>query len=260
MNCIDVRQHWSLYHDSEGDAELHFQIGEHLAACPECAQWFAHQSRLEGLLDDKLRAGAPSPELWGGVYARCGLVEPARTGHRSWFLALAACLAVAVTLVFLSHRSRPDLRSGLLQASLEHHQRLVSGGVPPEFVSQSDLEVETYLRRQVTFPVRCPPRKDAGFAVEGAGVCRLADQPAAYLAGHVDRAPVSIFVLPRESLERFPIERDATRDGRTHQCQDGFLQIAMSVIDRNAVLVVGEVDAVSLERVLRAYGTYPDHP
>ena len=50
MNCNEARQHWNLYHDSEGDAELHFRISEHLAGCADCAQWFSQQSRLEGLL------------------------------------------------------------------------------------------------------------------------------------------------------------------------------------------------------------------
>ena len=33
MTCTEARQQWNLYHDSEGDAELHFQVNEHLAMC-----------------------------------------------------------------------------------------------------------------------------------------------------------------------------------------------------------------------------------
>ena len=73
MTCDDVRQHWNLYHDSEGDSQLHFQINDHLGQCPACAQWFAQQSRLEHLLAEKLVQGEasapcpPTPVLWNQV-------------------------------------------------------------------------------------------------------------------------------------------------------------------------------------------------
>jgi len=138
--------------------------------------------------------------------------------------------------------------------------RFEAGEETPQFRSQSDLEVEGYLRQRVAFAVRCPPRKDAGFAVEGAGVFRLADQPAAYLSGHVDAAPVSIFVLPHDSLAAFPHQREALLSEKTHRCQEGQYTMVLGVIDKNAVLVIGQTDADRLDRVLRAYGTYPDHP
>jgi predicted anti-sigma-YlaC factor YlaD len=50
MNCREARQHWNLYHDSEGDAELHFQIADHLSLCEDCATWFSRQDRLNNCL------------------------------------------------------------------------------------------------------------------------------------------------------------------------------------------------------------------
>src|SRR5262245_9428408 len=259
MNCNEARQHWNLYHDSEGDAELHFRISEHLAVCPDCAQWFSQQSRLESLLVDKLRTQPPTPELWDQVLSRCGLKQPAPARRWLWLAGVAAC-AVAALAVFW-HTSRPvgPLPPDLTRLSAEWHQRLEAGEETPQFRSKSDLEVEGYLRQRVTFPVRCPPRKDAGFVVEGAGVFRIADQPAAYLSGHVDAAPASILVLPRIILDTFPHQRGAVREGNTHRCREGPYQVVMAVIDRNAVLVIGQTDADRLDRVLRAYGTYPDH-
>ena len=149
-------------------------------------------------------------------------------------------------------------RPGSDRLGVEQHERLVSGRDSPRYRSNSDLDVEAYLRRQVSFPVRCPPRKDAGFAVNGAGICRLGDQPAAFLTGSVDNSAVSIFVLPRDSLNAFPDqERTLHRDSRL-RIQDGQLAIVMGVIDRNAVMVVGPGDPNRLERVLSAYGTYPE--
>src|SRR5260370_38340894 len=94
MNCNEARQHWNLYHDSEGDAELHFQISEHLAICPDCAEWFGQQSRLEGLLAEKLTCQSPTPELWNQVLSRCGLIRPAAARRWLWLAGVAAWAAL----------------------------------------------------------------------------------------------------------------------------------------------------------------------
>jgi anti-sigma factor RsiW len=260
MNCNEARQHWNLYHDSEGDAELHFQISEHLAMCPECAEWFSQQSRLDTLLADKLSSQSPTPELWHELLTRSGLIRPSPARRWLWLAGVAACAAVLVVAVFWTWNRLPVQPSpDLAKLSAGRHERLSAGKEIPQFESRSDLEVENYLRKRVSFPVRCPPRKDAGFAVLGAGVCELAEQPAAYLSGQVDDAPVSIFVLPRDSLAAFPHQQEALLKEKTHRCQEGQYAMVLGVIDKNAVLVIGQTEPERLEKVLKAYGTYPDH-
>ena len=259
MNCNEARQHWNLYHDSEGDADLHFRISEHLDICPDCAQWFSQQCRLESLLVDKLRSHPRTPELWNEVLSRCGLKQPSPARRWSWRAGVAACAMLVLGVIWYAQRSDSKPGPDLAKLSAEWHQRLEAGEETPQFRSQSDLEIEGYLRQRVTFPVRCPPRKDAGFAVEGAGVFRLADQPAAYLSGHVDAAPVSIFVLPRDSLATFPHQQQALLKEKTHRCREGQYAMVLGVIDKNAVLVIGQTEPELLEKVLSAYGTYPDN-
>jgi hypothetical protein len=260
MNCNEARQHWNLYHDSEGDAELHFQISEHLAVCPDCAEWFGQQNRLERLLVEKLNIPAPSPELWNQVLRRSRLMRgPAR--QWTWFAGVAAVAAVLVVALLWTHnRFSRQTAPDLARLTAAAHERLAVGVDIPQFESASDLEVEDYLRRRVSFPVRCPPRKDAGFAVRGAGVCQFADQPAAYLSGRVHDAPVSIFLLRRDSLAAFPHQREALQTEPTHRCQEGQFAMILGVIDQNAVLVIGQTEPTRLEKVLNAYGSYPDHP
>jgi len=260
MNCNEARQHWNLYHDSEGDAELHFQISEHLANCPNCAEWFSQQSRLESLVAEKLSSQSPTPELWNQVLTRCGLIQPAPARRWLWLAGVAACAAVFVVAVLWTPNRLPVQPSpDLAKLTAARHERLAAGEEIPQFESRSDLEVEDYLRKRVSFPVRCPPRKDVGFAVQGAGVCQLAEQPAAYLSGRVDDAPVSIFVMPRDSLAAFPHQQEALLKEKTHRCQEGQYAMVLGVIDRNAVLVIGQTEPERLEKVLTAYGTYPDH-
>ncbi|MCI0462281.1 MAG: hypothetical protein L0Z62_35460 [Gemmataceae bacterium] len=260
MNCNEARQHWNLYHDSEGDAELHFQISEHLALCPDCAEWFNQQSRLESLLADKLSSQPPTPELWNRVLLGCGLSQPAPSQRWLLFAGVAACAAVVmVAVIFYGNLFPVPPSPDLAQLTAEWHQRLVEGQEAVQFQSQSDQKVETYLKERVSFPVRCPPRKDAGFAVQGAGVCKRAEQPIAYLVGQVEETPVSIFVLSRDSLAAFPHQREALRKERTHRCREGSYEMVLGVIDRNAVLVIGQTEPERLEKVLYAYGTYPEH-
>jgi anti-sigma factor RsiW len=260
MNCHEARQHLMLYLDSEGDAELHFRINEHLGMCPDCAEWFSKQNRLEGLLAEKLRAGGNTPELWERVLSRAGVVQPARSRARAWLWlsGLAACAAVVAVLVLWRLSLSPAPPSpDLAKLTSRWHQKLVEG-MDLDFRSASDLEIEKYLRQRVTFPVRCPPRKDAGFAVQGAGVCELATTPAAYLSGHVDRVPISIFVLPADGLSAFPHQLQAVRKDKVHRCREGNYEMVLALIDRNAVLVIGQTESQRLEKVLKAYGTYPE--
>lgn len=263
MNCTEARQHWNLYHDSEGDSELHFQISEHLAGCPACAEWFHQQSRLESLLAEKLQSqpGDPDPELWNNVLTRCGLKQPAaRRRNWLWFASVAACVLVFVTALLwgtLGNRGRDE--PDLARLTTDWHDRLAEGKVPVEFASRSDREVEAYLKKRVSFPVRCPPRQDAGFDVHGAGVGNLSGQPTAYLSGYVDKAPVSIFILPRKGLDAFPRQARIGAGDETFRSREGNYQMVLRRIDRNAVVVVGRVPVDRLERVLAAYGTYHDH-
>lgn len=260
MNCNEARQHWNLYHDSEGDAELHFQISEHLATCPDCAEWFSLQSRLETLLAEKLGSQPATPELWNQVLTRSGLTRPTPARRWLWLAGVAACAAVlGISLLWTWTRSPIRASPDLAKLTAARHQRLTVGEELPQFQSRSDLEVEDYLRKRVSFPVRCPPRKDAGFAVQGVGVCKLGEQPAAYLSGHVDEAPVSIFVLARDSLAAFPHQEVALRKEKTHRDQQGQYAMVLGIIDKNAVLVIGRTDPERLEKVLKAYGTYPDN-
>lgn len=260
MNCDDARKHWELYHDSEGDSELYLSVNEHLAACPACSQWFRQQAAFEEALTAKLAAGAPTPDLWRRVLADVGVVQP--VAPRGWsflgpFFALAAALLIAVGLWQYGGTAEPDHLSALTAAV---HRELSSGAAPIGFTSDSDVAVESYLKQRVAFPVRCPPRKDAGFIVRGGGVCEIAGDPAAYVCGQVGDGEVSVFILPEERLAQFVHERDALAKETIHHCREGDFDMVLAKIDRNIVVVIGHGSPAQLEKVVRAYGTYPEGP
>lgn len=260
MNCQQIRQHWDLFHDSEGDAEMHLQINEHLQQCRECARWFAQQSSVEEALTKAIRAGgAPAPALWDKIERQ---IAPAPVvSRRGWLFFGASVLAVAASVLITvglgfwpsADSEAPDLA----RLSVEYHGKLTSGRERIGFTSASPIDVEEYLRRQVSFPVRCPPRGDAGFQVRGGGTGALVSDPVAYVVGHVDGKDVSLFILSRESLAHFPREQEALRGGQTHHRREGNVDILMTEFDRNLVVAVGPVRTDLLERLLKAYGSYP---
>jgi hypothetical protein len=259
MNCKDARRHWELYYDSEGGSEHHLAINEHLENCHSCARWFFQQGQLEDLLTARLQPAPPTESLWQRIYATCELKQTVST--RSWlqfpaWMAVAAALLVAAGAYFWG-RSR-DSHAPLAELTSQWHERLTNGSESIEFASQSDLEVEDYLRRRVSFSVRCPPRKNAGFTVRGGGVCAIAGQRAAYVVGHVDRREVSIFILPAERLAEFRHEREALSRESVHHCREGVYDMVLAQIDRNLVVVIGQLSPETLDRVIRSYGTYPE--
>jgi anti-sigma factor RsiW len=260
MNCDETRRHWELYYDSEGDSELFLKINEHLAECPRCAKWFFQQGQFEELVTAKLSAGEPTAELWDRVLSEVGLARP--VAARGWmffspFMAIAASLLLVVGSWRMMSGQEPEHLAALTAAV---HRGFAEQHTPIDFSSISDQEVEQYLKTRVSFPVRCPPRQDAGFAVRGGGVCTIAGNLAAYVIGEVENQNVSIFVLPVERLAQFVHERDVLSREAVHHCQEGGYDMVLAKIDRNIVVVIGKGSPEQLERVVRAYGTYPETP
>jgi anti-sigma factor RsiW len=251
-----------LYFDSEGDPELHFRIGDHLAMCSECAAWYAQQQGFERALREKLAGGAPTPDLWQRVLDRAGIQKLPRFRRRRlvWGAALASGLAAALLVGFLLLQyAGHSTSSDLARLAADEHQQLLDGTLQPEIASTSDEEVDRFLKTRVSFPVHCPPRKDVAFDVQGASICRIKDAPAAFIVGKVGPARVSILVLDRSSLDSFPKERDhLTQGGGRHHCREGDLEMVSGLVAGNLVVVMGDAPPEKLEQLLNAYGTYPE--
>ncbi len=267
MDCKQVRSHWSIFHDSEGDAEIHFGIEQHLECCEQCRKWFDGQERIERSLTTALNqsdSGNESLVNWDQVLTESGVVlsKPSpKIGRRVsrsliTLVAIAASLLVFISFWVLQSGSNENIPS-LLQESIAVHRFVATGSLRPDFESTSDIEVDRYLVRRVSFPVRCPPRKDSGFEVNGAGMYQLDGQAVAYVVGSVDSQPISVFVLPKDQLELIPNEKRPKMERQAQFQTTPEWLIAYAVIDNNLVLVVGNATQAKLEKVLSSYGTYP---
>lgn len=257
MTCDEVRQNWMLYVDSEGDPELHLRISDHVSACPDCAEWLTRQQRCEEAITERL--GEPEdPRLWERVLTRAGVTQPVRS-RRPLILGgiLVAALVLLAVIVGWPRPPKPPAVE-LARLTTDCHERHLRGVSQVEFRSQDDHAIDRYIRRQVPFPVRCPPGKDAGFVVEGTGVCRWTPQPMVYFVGRVEETSVSVFVLDRATLDVFTRDRDrlAQGGGRCRARQAGY-QTVSCVTAENVVVVVGTALPEVLEKILNAYGGPP---
>lgn len=261
MNCTETRRHWMLYLDSEGDAELHLRIREHLAVCPACAAWFTEQERVERAIVRQLRVGEETPELWRRVLTKAEIHPPGvRLGRRRILLGGAIAAAAAILIAVWLGRPRPQASQEpphLSRSAAEWHAEWERGEVRPDFASTSDREVDRYLKAKAPFRVHCPPRTDVNFAVQGAGIRQLNNlQAAAYIVGRVGEDRVSILVLDRGGLETFPQDRAHLQANRRHHCREGPYDMVAGIVADNVVLVIGTAPPEKLERLLDAYGTY----
>jgi anti-sigma factor RsiW len=252
-----------LYLDSEGDPELHFRLGDHLAMCPQCVEWLARQGRFECALKARLAEGEETPGLWDRALKRADALPPAarrRRLVRVGLLAVAAALLLAVAAgLWFALRPPAHHAHDLPLVAVDWHERLLRGETRPDFESTSDQAVDRYLKEKVPFKVHCPPEADVDFAVQGAGVCPLKDRRlAAYIVGRVGGSPVSILVLDHSALGAFPLEGSYLKGGNRHKCSEGGYQMVSGVVADNVVVVVGAAPLEDLERLLNAYGSYPE--
>lgn len=262
MNCATAQEHWELYHDSEGDAQLYLEINDHLARCASCQEWFERQRSFEASLLARLRGDSRSDDMWTRLEDQ--LCKTTSATSRTWS-SLLRYVAVAASIVLMGVLWRfagdaHSRESNLTRLVSVCHERLVGGSDPLQFESESDLAVEAYLKNRVSFPVRCPPRQNAGFAVRGGGVCTMGDAPAAYVHGLVEAEKVSVFILPRERIAEFGLDEDALQHSRVVHQRVGEFEVVFAAVDQNIVVVVGQQSSMRLERVVRAYGTYPETP
>jgi hypothetical protein len=259
MNCTSARSNLELYHDSEGDAPLYREINEHLERCGFCRTWFDEQQAFEDGLRTRLNEAAPSSELWASIERPLEDGDPAAKRWAHWlrYVGVAASLvALLASWWFFDETSVAP--SDLARLVSAQHERLVGGSDSLQYENESDLAVEAYLKSRVSFPVRCPPRQDAGFAVRGGGVLTIRDTPAAYVHGLIEAEKVSVFIFPRDQLAQFGLEQDSFKDSNVMHQRIGSVEVVLSAIDQNLVIVVGRQSLERLERVVRAYGTYPE--
>jgi hypothetical protein len=102
MNCDNVRQMLSAFHDGELPAPANHDVEQHLSTCVECRQKLESMARI-GQVARTLIDPGPSVDLWPQIVAQMSDVARSRNdGKRGWLtnrLMAVAALAVGVMLI-----------------------------------------------------------------------------------------------------------------------------------------------------------------
>lgn len=249
MMCHDVTRLLPLYLDSELSPETSFAIAEHLEVCPTCDARAENERGLE--LSIRSRLLVPEPEdtaAWdtatGGV--RRGL---ARSPVRRVALVAAAAVAVVLlaTLAPWTHRELDMARSAAAD-----HGRFITEVAEEDVPSATLDQLEVVTTRTLHGSLQVPAALPAGYQLVKVGQCTLDGAPVAYVILTGGGEPVSLFLMDRSELSRFPGAAARLAKEPTGVACDvkGRAFFLTGAADRLAC-GVGKLDGAELERLVR---------
>ncbi|MCI0404529.1 MAG: anti-sigma factor [candidate division Zixibacteria bacterium] len=249
MDCLEARKRVQLYLDSELETEISFEIEKHLESCTECAAMFKAEQIFHRRASELLSKGERTDFLWETVESKL-MPGRLRVGLKSfWFIAPAALVIFLAILWF-----RPKTRTMELTAAAEEsHQAYVYRIIGPDFHGPVPEKIARELDGKLdTAAFYCQPSA-AGFKSRGKRVCHIGDVPAAVVLGDYQGVPVSVMVLKRDVLERFPETKRRLGSGESVVCsRAGNYQLAVRVVGQHLVCVIGELSKESVEELAKS--------
>jgi anti-sigma factor (TIGR02949 family) len=211
MNCDLAKSHVFPYVDGELTRELREEMNAHLSGCAACRRLVDQERAFQGAYVARLRPDPAPPELRQKVDRLLdGLVvaEHRRRRMRSapWIYVAAAAvlLAVGVTVGVgvQSVRQRSHMLAELAEASVDQHQKLVRGVLPPDIAGISPKAAEHWFRKRLDFNVSLPELNSADLQLRGARISHLANIEVAALEYQLDQEHVSLFIIPEDAYKR----------------------------------------------------------
>lgn len=211
MNCDSAKSRIFPYVDGELAPAQRDEMDAHLSGCGSCRRFVEQELHFRDAYVSRLRPD-PAPahlresvdRLLAGLTG--GTISRRRPRYRRVVLAAVAAVLVGAGAAFGIGLSwmlqRGNLLAELTEASVEQHQKLASGLLPPDLVGASPKTVEAWFRRRLDFNVNVPELKHTNLTLLGARISHLANVEVAALEYQVDHNNVSLFVIPEEAYKR----------------------------------------------------------
>jgi anti-sigma factor RsiW len=229
MNCDTAKSHVFPYVDAELTPALQGELEAHLAGCEACRRCVEQERQFRDAYISRLRPD-PAPahlreridRLLEGLGGERG--DGRTIGYRRLAYAGAAvvllCVGVALGIGLKAMLQRGDLLAELTEASVEQHQKLASGVLPPDLAGASPKAAEAWLRRRLDFNVTVPELKNANVTLLGARISHLGNVEVAALEYQLDQNNVSLFVIPEEAYSRLGLSEKPKFKLRKHRGYD----------------------------------------
>jgi hypothetical protein len=138
MNCSDIQEQLSAYHDGELTSEMREVVAAHVADCEQCASRLAEFASYSKSFRDFSQPAVP-PTVWAGIVAKFDqesgettVVTPA-TEHskRSWLTTRRLALAASVLLVlglgfWMTHHSDHSDHDAAFARTMDHYLKMLA--------------------------------------------------------------------------------------------------------------------------------------
>ena len=168
MNCDTTKSQVFPYVDGELPAALRDEMEAHFAECDSCRHVVEQELAFRDAYVVRLRPDPTPPHLRDRInHFLTGLVEQrARTRRRwykPWLFMTSAILLLAIGVVggmqLAAVLERGNTLDEVVDASLDQHQKLGRGQLPPDIVGLSPRAAEDWFRKRVDFKVSLPDMK-----------------------------------------------------------------------------------------------------
>jgi len=199
------------YVDGELPTELRNEMEGHLVECEACRRVVEQEFAFREAYITQLLPDPAPPQLRDKVnQLLAGLGQPAVLARRPWYKALlyttaaVALLAVGVTLGLRLGAliERGNVLDDVAEASVEQHQKLIRGLMPPDIAGVSPKVAEDWFRHRVDFKVSLPDLKSSNVTLVGARMSHLAHAEVAAIDYQLDSHRVSLFIMPEEAYNQ----------------------------------------------------------
>ncbi len=204
MRCHEAIRLMPLFLDSELSSEMTLEVEEHFESCVDCRARLERERALErSMRVTLLEPEAGDAAAWEHAAQRALRIGRHGRLHVNW-RAVSAAAAALVAVVASALLWLPPRELDLARSAATDHVRFVAEisdeALPPATMS-AFLEAGTQtLPPGSMIPTALP----AGYGLLKTGQCKLDGAPVAYVVVGQHAEPISVFLIPRAELRRFP--------------------------------------------------------
>ncbi|HEY3858272.1 MAG TPA: anti-sigma factor [Gammaproteobacteria bacterium] len=246
MTCQECEELLHPYLDGEMDAPQRAAVDAHLKDCKDCRQALEHLQMLRRALQlPELRY--PASETLRHRLQEQLREADAHERRRHWprwaTAAAAAAIVVSLVLNFMPHhRTAPvasDDEDAMVDSAVDQQQDAVKKGHLMDLTTSDPRAVQSWFSGKLAYQPPVPDLSAEGYALVGARLDKVKDEPAAALVYQHGSDVVTVFVCAADKPGDKAIDTDS---------DDGY-QVVYWTQGSLSFWMVSKLDAAQLKRI-----------